>query len=250
MPAGTVPARIDNIRREGADVIIHDGSYDETVMRAATEAARHSWQIISDTAYDGYTAIPDDIMCGYATMYVEIDDHLDDKPLNKNDIIILQAGVGSFPASATAYYKNTLGKDCPKLIAVEPTEAACLYASHRAGMRVTADGSFQTIMAGLNCGTPSLTAWPILERHIDLFMTIDDDYARRAMRMYYNPIGDDPRIISGESGAAGLGALLALMEKADYLDRPESIGEHTRVLIFNTEGDTDPDGFRRAIEQI
>ena len=80
-------------------------------------------------------------------------------------------------------------------------------------------------------------------------MTISDDYARRAMRQYYYPFGDDPRIISGESGAAGLGALLALTNHRKATEWREQLGltPTSKVLLLNTEGDTDPVNFREVI---
>ena len=104
-------------------------------------------------------------------------------------------------------------------------------------------------MAGLNCGTPSHLAWPILRDGIDLFLAISDDYARLAMRQYYYPYGDDPHIVSGESGAAGLGALIALMKDKALQEAKErlGLGPESRVLLFNTEGATDPENFARII---
>src|SRR5256885_5890426 len=71
VPSNTVPARIDAIRGEGAQVVVVDGNYDDTVKRAAADAAKSGWQVISDTAYEGYTEIPRWIMEGYSTLFAE-----------------------------------------------------------------------------------------------------------------------------------------------------------------------------------
>ncbi len=251
MPAGTVPARIRNIEKEGARVEIIDGTYDEAVRRAAADADEHGWQVISDTAYPGYTTVPKYIMAGYTTMFREMepDIHPDSEP--GVDFVFLQAGVGSFAAAAAWYYVNRYGSRRPKLISVEPAEAACMQESISTpdGSMVVSHGSFRTIMAGLNCGTPSLTAWPFMRDAFDLFLAIPDEYAVEAMRRYYHPLPGDQRIISGESGAAGLAALLALLndDRLHNVRNMLGLGPHSRIFLFNTEGDTDPEHFARVI---
>jgi diaminopropionate ammonia-lyase len=255
MPSASVPARVEAIRSEGAEVILVDGSYDDAVRRTQEDADRHGWQVISDTSYPGYTVIPRWIMAGYTTMFAEIDEALDESE-RQFDLAVLQAGVGAL-AAAGAWYYNTLWSERPRLITVEPVEAACMADSFQIGDGKIhpAGGVLKTIMAGLNCGTPSIVAWPLIDQGIDAALTISDDRAREAMRCYYNPEGADPRIISGESGAAGLGALLELCSDDMELDLTASgrapgraLGTGSRVLLLNTEGDTDPGNFNAIIQ--
>lgn len=254
MPKSTVSARIKNIESENARVIIIDGEYDDAVKASAKAADENGWIVISDTAYENYISIPSDIMAGYQTMFQEIDSQMapfDDQDADF-DFIILQGGVGSFAASAAWYFYKNYKKHKPKLIITEPTEAACLMASAKSpgGGLTIFEGSFNTIMAGLNCGTPSITAWPVLKQTIDAFIAISDDYAREAMRQYYFPIENDIKIISGESGASGLGGLLAILKSPSLHELKQSVGfdNKSRVLIFNTEGDTDPENFQNIIK--
>jgi diaminopropionate ammonia-lyase len=139
-----------------------------------------------------------------------------------------------------------------KIISIEPREAACLLESidTESGEPLKSRGNLDSIMAGLNCGTPSLTAWPFIKQGIDLFMTVDDSEAVDAMRSYYHPKGDDPQIISGESGASSLAALKALCENENYVDARDflDLDEKSTVLLLNTEGDTDPGFFKKAVE--
>jgi diaminopropionate ammonia-lyase len=169
------------------------------------------------------------------------------------DFVFMQGGVGSFAAAGGWYYAHRYGDRRPRLISVEPDEAACLMESIQTddGRLITSAGSLRTIMAGLNCGTPSYLAWPLLRDSLDLFLTITDDYSVQAMRRYYYPIGDDPHIISGESGAAGLGALIALLNDKNLSGarRKSGINSESRILLFNTEGATDPENFERVISQ-
>ncbi len=247
MPKNTVLARIKSIIAEGAKVTIIDGHYDEAVEQAAKDAAEFGWQIISDTSWPGYVDIPRWIMAGYLTMFREIDETIGDKL--KIDAVIVQGGVGALAAAASWHY-NTEYKSRPvKLIAVEPTAAACLLASINSpeGEPRSIDGEFNTIMAGLNCGTPSPVAWPLIKQGFDAFMTVSDEQCIEAMLTYYYPRGDDPRLISGESGAAGLAALLSLCKKNILMDIRKKLGIDTSstILLLNTEGDTDPESFAK-----
>ncbi|MCC8189990.1 MAG: diaminopropionate ammonia-lyase, partial [Planctomycetes bacterium] len=55
--------------------------------------------------------------------------------------------------------------------------------------------------------------------------------------------------VSGESGAAGLGALLEVLINQDHAGFRQALGldATSRVLLFSTEGDTDPDMYRRIV---
>ena len=63
------------------------------------------------------------------------------------------------------------------------------------------------------------------------------------------PIKGDAPITSGESGAAPFGALAALMTREEYKDLRADIGlnEDSRVLVFSTEGDTDPERYKNIV---
>ena len=241
MPGNSVPARIDNIRHEGADVRVVDGDYDAAVSQCRKDAESHGWQIISDTSWPGYEKNPQWIMAGYFTLFEEISDQSDTIP----DIVIVQAGVGALAASAGYYYRSRYPDRDIKLVSVEPLQAACVLESIERGEPVISGGRQDSIMAGLNCATPSITAWPIIKDSFDLFLSIPDDFAREAMRLYYHPEGNDTRIISGESGAAGLAALLALVQDEELVGAREyiGIGSESDVLLLNTEGGTDPGSF-------
>lgn len=237
IPSDSVPARIDNIKNEGAQVITVDGSYDHTVARCDEDAHKYGYQVIADTAYGDYQQIPKDITDGYLTLLDEID--------FEPDFVFVQCGVGSFAAAVVLYYKAIKKGSSPKIILVEPTNSACVFDSFQSGELAQSAGSLKTIMAGLNCGTPSTIAWPVLRIGIDYFLKISDSYAEKAMHQYARPIGDDPKIISGESGSAGLAALLGLNDTS----RLDEIGldQNSKILLFNTEGDTDPENYQRIV---
>jgi len=252
MPADSVKARIENIQSEGAEVVLVQGCYDDAVDKCRVDARLHNRQIISDTAWDNYYEIPNWIVAGYTTMFKEIDAVL---AHNHNiDLVILPAGVGSLAASAVWYY-NTIHTDKSiQLVVVEPERAGCLMWSlvENEGRSGRMPGQPESMMAGLCCGTPSPGAWPIIKDGSDMFVTITDRDAREAMRTYYNPLGNDPQIISGESGAAGMAALRQICrqdsnsEIAAFLQ----LNSKSSVLLLNTEGDTDPVNFKRIIDSV
>jgi threonine dehydratase len=103
-------------------------------------------------------------------------------------------------------------------------------------------------MAGLACGEPSMLAWRILDRGADAFLAIEDEWAMQAMRRLAAPMADDASVVAGESGAAGLAGLLAIAASSELLDQT-GLNALSRVLVFNTEGATDPGLYRSIVQQ-
>ncbi|HDI60381.1 MAG TPA: diaminopropionate ammonia-lyase [Desulfobacteraceae bacterium] len=248
MPRGTTPARIDNVRMFGAAVEVIDGTYDQAVALAAAAAEKHGWLFIQDTFQDGDEAVPAWIMNGYRVLVRECLDALgDDIPTH----VVLQAGVGSFAAAIQAELSACLGERRPRATVVEPTRAACFYRSALAGdgQPHPVEGDLDTIMAGLACGVPSPLAWNILWPSADLFVACPDRVARRGMRVLGNPLEGDPPVISGESGAVGLGLVFETMSDPRLAGLKQAMGldPGSRVLVFSTEADTDPVMYRRVV---
>jgi diaminopropionate ammonia-lyase len=238
VPAGTVQPRIAAIEGEGASVTVVDGTYDDAVARSAEEAGDRCL-VISDTSWPGYEDVPRWVIDGYSTVLWEVDDEFARQDLAQPDVVAVQIGVGALAASVVRHYRRPeLGlADRPRLLGVEPTVAACVFASMEAGGIVTIPGPQDSIMAGLNCGTPSPIAWPLVSHGIDVFVTAPDDRAREAMRLLA-----EAGIVSGESGAAGLAGLLELGADPDAGPALDVLGlvADTRLLILSTEGATDP----------
>jgi len=251
MPADSVAARVENIRGEGAEVVLVQGTFDSCVERCAADAAKNGWQAISDTAYPGYREIPGWILLGYTSIFAELQGVLHQPQQAGVDVVILPAGVGGLAAAGAFYYSNRYGAGRPCLICVEPVSSDCFLESVRSGKGepVPTKGKQTSIMAGLNCGVPSPLAWPLVRDAFPFFLAVGDSWAEQAMRRYYHPLGMDPRIVSGESGASGLAALLALTN-SDKLAAVRSklpLDQNSRVLLINTEGDTDPENFQKIV---
>tara|TARA_R100000935_G_scaffold2074_1_gene6126 strand:+ start:4980 stop:6128 length:1149 start_codon:yes stop_codon:yes gene_type:complete len=249
VPKDTTQARIKAIENEGAIVKKIEGNYEETCAVAQKMSEANNWQLVQDAATDNYEEIPAYIKAGYLTHFIELEESLHSLPEAQIDIVFIQAGVGSWPASAAWYYLNRYRKKRPKLVLVEPKEAAGILASLQKGERTSPDGNYKTIMAGLNCGIPSTSAWEILRNSVDAAMAIEDDFTEKAMRKLYFPEGTDERIVSGESGAAGFAGFLALMTDPKFQKLKEylKITSETRFLFYSTEGDTDPENFNKII---
>ncbi|MCF8379527.1 MAG: diaminopropionate ammonia-lyase [Bacteroidales bacterium] len=249
MPAGTVEARIENIKKEGARVNIVDGDYDLTVQTAQKAAIENNYVLIQDTAFENYTEIPQFISAGYITMLKEIEIQLNANKQNMPDFVILQSGVGSWAASMILYLRLKYNRKSPRFIIAEPYESDCILESAKQNKLSKTQKSQQTIMAGLNCGTPSITAWEIIHDLADALVSIPDSYAERAMRVLNNPDKGAAPIESCESGAAGLAAYLAIFEADELkgLKGKLSITNDSSFLIFNTEGITDPVAYRKIV---
>lgn len=248
MPKGSSRIRLENIRACGAKASMIDGNYDDAVRLAAKKAEENDWILMQDTAWPGYKSIPLLIMQGYLTMFDEAFEQLgDDVPTH----VFIQCGVGSFAASLQAYLVAKLGDDRPLVAIVEPTKAACFYESIVAGdgKPRKAKGNLHTIMAGLACGEPSTLAWEILRDYTDVFIACSDDPAIRGMRVLGNPLVGDDRIVSGESGAVTLGLVYELMRNPSFvaLKKALHLDNKSKILLFSTEGDTDPDKYREIV---
>jgi diaminopropionate ammonia-lyase len=245
VPAGTAQARIDGIASEGAIVEVVDGTYDDAVTLAAREANDHSL-VISDTSWPGYEQIPQWVMEGYSTILWEIDDALGRRGERNPDLLPVQCGVGALAAAVVRHYRAGRAAQ-PKILSVEPLRAACMLASMEAGQIVTMPGPHDSIMAGLNCGRPSILAWPIVSNGIDAFIAISDERAREAMRALAR-VG----IVAGETGAAGLAGLIELLTGEAGAQRREALGmdEKSRALVLVTEGATDPVSYRQIVGEV
>lgn len=252
MPKGTTQTRLENIKKEGATVDILEMNYDDCVRLAAKEASETPrGVVVQDTAWDGYEEIPAWIMQGYGTMAMEAAEQLKTYGCDRPTHVFVQAGVGSLAGAVVGYFTNLYPDNPPTFVVVEADVAACLYKGAAAGdgePRIV-DGDMQTIMAGLACGEPNTISWDILKNHVKVFIAAPDWVAANGMRMLSAPIKGDPQVTSGESGAAPFGALAAMTTLDEYKDLKEAIGldENSKVLLFSTEGDTDPERYKNIV---
>ncbi|MBB3017439.1 diaminopropionate ammonia-lyase [Microvirga lupini] len=233
--SGVSDERVAAIARFGARMIRVEGTYDDSVAEAARVATEKGWTVVSDTSWPGYERIPGLVMQGYTAMVREALRQLPTPPTH----VFVQAGVGGVAAAVAGHLALAFGDLRPTFIVVDPARAACLYESARAGHPVKIEHGEPTVMAMLECYEPSLVAWRILSRVADAFMTVDERDAIAVMNRLARPVGDDPTIVAGESGGAGLAGLIRAAA-APEIQAALHLSEMSRVFVINTEGATDP----------
>ncbi|TDO54718.1 diaminopropionate ammonia-lyase [Kribbella sp. VKM Ac-2527] len=215
IPSVVPDPAVEAIRLEGATVTVLPGSYDDAVVAAAAEATDQSL-LIQDSAWPGYEVIPQYIVDGYSTLFREID--------VSPDLVVVPMGVGSAAQAAVTHYRS--GPVAPAVLGVEPARAACVTSSLLAGELVTVDTG-TTVMAGLNCGTPSSLAWPVLRDGLDAAVTVEEAEAIKAVEDL-----EAAGISSGPSGAATLAGLRAARDALD-------LDVRSTVVLISTEGRQD-----------
>jgi diaminopropionate ammonia-lyase len=249
IPSYSAAARVENIRNEGARVELVPGNYDDAVKRCDEESRANGWEVVADTGYPGYLEVPHWITEGYSTLFAETEEQRETAGWPAPQVVLIQAGVGGLLHAAVDHFRSRTHQ--PIIVSVEPEEADALYRSIDSpdGQPTPSPGRQRSIMAGLNCGEVSLAAWPSNRLGVELFITIEDRFAEEAMIRLARPVASDPVIEAGESGAAGLAGLLALREAPEFAEAARFLGleSHPHVLVINTEGATDPEGYRRVV---
>jgi len=248
LPKGSSLARLKAIKQFGAEASIINQNYDDTVIYAEKTAKENGWILLQDTSWAGYEEVPIHIMQGYFTLITEF-------LCQEQEIwpthVFLQAGVGSLAAAILACLCSFTDKTTPIFAVVEPHGAPCLYESIKScdGKPFKVTGDLPTIMAGLACGEPSHIGLPILNAAASAFIKCSDDVARRGMRVLGNPLAGDQAIISGESGAVTLGLVYELLSNKRYSHLKEDlcITNNSKILLFSTEGATDPEAYREVV---
>ena len=217
----------DAIDAEGAETVELAVEYDD-VVDAATRAAQDAGLdsiLIQDTAWPGYEQVPQWIVDGYSTLFEEADAQLAELGVSSIDLVAVPVGVGSLAQAAVRHYRS--GAVAPIVLSVEAAAAPPIIESLRAGEPVSVSTRF-TVMSGLNCGTVSANAWPILHAGLDAAVTVGEDDAIRAVHDL-EALGID----SGPCGAATLAGVRALLSDIRARD---AIGTDATILLLSTEG--------------
>jgi diaminopropionate ammonia-lyase len=228
VPQVMLPETAALIEGEGAAVVRVAGDYDDAVRRAAEFAdAEPDRALVQDTAWDGYQQVPAWIVEGYQTLLAEVDAELGRPP----GLVAVPVGVGSLAEAVVRHYRRPASEPSTRtsVLSVEPDTAACLLESLTAGRPATVPTD-ATVMAGLNCGTVSTSAWPVLQAGCDAAVTVTDAEAMQAVRDLAR-LG----VSSGPSGAATLAGVRAVLR--DPQRRGElDLGTDAVVVLLSTEG--------------
>ena len=221
----------------GAEVQRNPGSFDDAVRQTRETAAREGWHVIPDTSAGATSASPRHVTQGYGVMAAEAIEQLpyaDTPPTH----VFVQAGVGGMASATCAQFWQAFGAERPRVIIVEPFSAACWFESLQAGRPTSVVGELDSLMGGLACGEISDIAWPILRPGADAAMMVADANAADAMRLLATGVSEDPTIVAGESGVAGLAGFLAV-SRDENARRQLGLNATSRVMLFGTEGATD-----------
>lgn len=248
MPKGSSLERLHNIQALGAEASITDLNYDDAVRLANKTAKECGGIVIQDTSWENYEKVPQHIMQGYTTMAYETIEQLGEvRPTH----VFLQAGVGAMAGAVTGFLADYYQENRPVITVAEPENANCLYRTALAsdGKLHNVTGDLASIMAGLCCGEPCSLGWEMLAAYADNFISMPDEVAALGMRALGNPLAGDAAVVSGESGAAGFGLMLAALryKELSWLKEKLQLASDSVVLCISTEGDTDKENYRRIV---
>lgn len=232
VPSTTSPATISAIEREQATVEQVGGDYDAAVARALAVAVRsgNDAELVQDMAWEGYEQIPDWIVTGYTTMLWEVEEQLaaDGRAAA---VVVVPVGVGSLAHAVVDHFRRAELAMPATVVAVEPDTAASLLAS-LAVDRATTVATGDTAMAGLNCPTPSSTAWPHLRNGVAAAVAVTDDQALLGAADLV-ALG----VSSGPCGGATLAGARELLRgpDGDRVRRRLGLDDRSVVVLLNTE---------------
>lgn len=226
VPAALTREAISAIASEGATVHELHAPYDEVVsqMRQTAPQLSENFLVIQDTAWDGYQEIPGWIVDGYSTMLAELDSQMQLASASSPDLVLAPAGVGSLAQAIVSYFRSVEAP--PAISIVEPTAAPAVFCALKSGSPSTVETG-DTIMRGLNCGTVSELAWPVLRAGADAAVLVDDSDTREAVHTLFTA-----GIDAGPCGAATLAGARKIIKAAG---KQLGINETSTVVLFNTE---------------
>lgn len=251
MPKGSSLTRLNNIKAEGAEASITDLNYDDAVRLANKMAEENDGVMVQDTAWEGYVDIPTNIMQGYGTMALEAMEQLERYGVKRPTHIFIQAGVGSLAGGIQGIFASEFKENCPITVVVESDLADCYYKSAIAndGKPRFVGGDMATVMAGLACGEPNILGFEVLKNFSSCFISCPDWVSTKGMRILGTPIKGDKQVVSGESGAVTTGTLFEIMTNPELADLKDQLklDENSEVLVFSTEGDTDPAKYKEIV---
>lgn len=245
-PRGVSERRKELIRSLGATVTGLDGNYEYAVETARERSDAHgAGMFIQDTSDETYQLPCQRIMHGYTLLSEEARLQLGSQEPPTH--VFVHIGCGGLAAAVAADLWLAYGSQRPKIIGIEPLNADSFRRSIQKGELVEVGGNHETVMIGLAVGEVSAIAWPILKRVIDYSVALDDRSAIEVLNLCAEGVNGDPPMIVGETGGAGLAALLDI-SRDEKLRKQIELDENSRVLTINTEGAVDQVTYDRLRE--
>ena len=189
LPTITPRQKVENTRALGAEVVLYDG---DTAARW-----KEVYRIAEDEGYETVHGFEDTrVMAGQGTIGCEIVEDLPDV-----DTVIVPLGGGGLISGVATALKAL--KPGIRVIGAEPALTPKYFQSRIAGRRVSLP-LLDTIADGLRISVPGQNPWPIIERHVDEIVTVEDNHIRAGMQA----LARDAKLVAEPSAAIGVGALL------------------------------------------
>ena len=230
------------MRSFGADVIRVKGNYDASLKECIKQSKQNNWQIVQDVAWQDYKLVPKLTMAGYSVMMKEISEQINNEQISH---VILQAGVGGMAAAMVAGIARYLD-NVPKVIVVEPDNAACVMESIKAGEIKKISIKKESLMGGMSCDEVSLVPWEILKNSVSYCITVSDDYISKTVKFLANCKFSDEKIVGGECSTPGIISLTGLCNDSK-IKNEINLNENSNVLLFGCEGDADEELYQKLL---
>ena len=230
------------MRSFGADVIRVKGNYDASLKECIKQSKQNNWQIVQDVAWQDYKLVPKLTMAGYSIMMKEISNQINNEQISH---VILQAGVGGMAAAMVAGIARYLD-NVPKIIVVEPDNAACVLESVKAGEIKKISIKKESLMGGMSCDEVSLVPWEILKNSVSYCITVSDDCISKTVKFLANCKFSDEKIVGGECSTPGIISLTGLCNDSK-IKNEINLNENSNVLLFGCEGDADEELYQKLL---
>ena len=195
VPTVASPAKIRQIRDQGADLVVHGDRYADALAECERWVAASG--AVSIHAYD-----QPGTLLGQGTLGLELEEQAPGL-----DALLIAVGGGGFIGGVAAWYADREGGDdrsSPRIIGVEPERAPTLTRALEAGRPVDAE------VAGI--AADSLGArrvgelmFPIARDSVERMVLVSDDAIRQAQESLWRVL----RVVAEPGGAAALAAVLS-----------------------------------------
>ena len=225
--------RVKEIEKFGATVTRVKGDYESSLNECIRQTKKNKWHIVQDVSNKNYKYVPKLTMAGYSIMIKEISKQTNQYITH----VFLQAGVGGMAAGSVAgiarYFKRI-----PKIIVVEPKEAACVLKSIEAKKMKKIKIKKESIMGGMSCNEMSLIPWKILKDATNYCLTISDNKIPEAVTLLAKKFFSDKKIIAGECSAPSVISLISVCNQKN-IRKKIGLDKSSNVLLIGCEGNVD-----------
>ena len=235
--------RVKEIEKFGATVTRVKGDNESSINESIRQTKKNKWHIVQDVSNKNYKYVPQLTMAGYSIMIKEISKQTNQYITH----VFLQAGVGGMAAGSVAgiarYFKRI-----PKIIVVEPKEAACVLKSIEAKKMKKIKIKKESIMGGMSCNEMSLVPWNILNKSTNHCITIDDSKVSNTVAMLAKSKFSNKKITGGECATPGIISLIAACNNKKIKNLLE-LDEKSNVLVMGCEGNADATLYNKLLSQ-